>query len=60
MGHLLLPYGSHAVSGLMKERWDHQQALLAATGSLTFEPSQATLIRARVREFTGTMGNPYC
>ncbi len=50
MGHLLLPYGGHAVTGLMKAGWDTKQALLASTGSLTFEPSQAALIRARLRE----------
>ena len=50
MGHLLLPHGSHAVAGLMKGGWDTQQALLASTKGLTFEPSQAALIRARLRE----------
>src|SRR5262245_23270106 len=33
MGHLLLPYGQHAVTGIMKDGWDTQQALLASTGS---------------------------
>jgi hypothetical protein len=49
MGHLLLPYGSHAATGLMKAGWDNRQALLAATGSLTFEPSQTAQIRARLQ-----------
>ncbi len=50
MGHLLLPFGSHAVIGLMKDSWDSHQILLASAGTLTFEPSQAALIRARLRE----------
>jgi len=49
MGHLLLPSGAHAAGGLMKAGWDNQQAILAATGSLTFEASQAALIRTRLR-----------
>jgi hypothetical protein len=52
MGHLLLPYGSHTAAGLMKEGWDHQQALLAATGNLTFDSSQGALIRARLKRGT--------
>ncbi len=49
MGHLLLPYGSHAASGIMKAGWDRRQARLASMRSLTFEPSQAALIRAHLR-----------
>ncbi len=49
MGHLLLPYDAHAATGLMKAGWDTQQAFLAGSGALTFEPSQATLIRTRLR-----------
>jgi len=49
MGHLLLPFGSHAVVGLMKDSWDAHQTLLASAGTLTFEPRQAALIRARLR-----------
>ena len=58
MGHLLLPHGSHAAAGLMKAGWDKQQALLAEMGSLTFEDSQATLIRARLRNARETAPNP--
>ena len=50
MGHLLLPYGSHAASGITKAGWGTQQSRLASTHSLTFEPSQAALIRARLRQ----------
>ena len=49
MGHLLLPYGAHAATGLMKAGWDTRQAFLAASGALTFDPSQAALIRTRLR-----------
>ena len=49
MGHLRLPYGSHAASGIMKAGCDTQQARLASTHSLTFEPRQAALIRARLQ-----------
>jgi len=52
MRHLLLPYGGHAAAGLMKAGWDNQQAILAATGSLTFEPSQAAMIRAGLKRET--------
>ena len=50
MGHLLLPYGSHAVSGIMMAGWGTQQSRLASEHSLTFEPSQAALIRARLSQ----------
>ena len=55
MGHLLLPYGSHSAAGLMKAGWDSQQGILASTGSLTFAPGQGELIRARLRNSTGTL-----
>jgi hypothetical protein len=58
MGHLLLPYGSHAAAGLMKAGWDKQQALLAAMGNLTFEDNQAALIRGRLRNARETASNP--
>ena len=53
MGHLLLPFDSHAVIGLMKDSWDAHQTLLASARTLTFEPSQAALIRARLRNSAG-------
>jgi hypothetical protein len=52
MGHLLLPYRSHTASGLMKGGWDSQQTRLATTGGMTFEESQAGLIRARVQQMS--------
>jgi hypothetical protein len=58
MGHLVLPYGAHAAAGLMKAGWDTQQAYLAATGALTFEPSQAALIRKRLRRASQASADP--
>ena len=55
MGHLLLPHDAHAAAGLMKRGWDNHQAILAATGSLTFEASQAAQIRTRLQ---GRTPNP--
>jgi len=55
MGHLLLPHDAHAAAGLMKRGWDNRQAILAATGSLTFEASQAAQIRTRLQ---GRTPNP--
>jgi hypothetical protein len=49
IGHLLLPYDSHANSGLMRGGWDTRQALSASRGSLTFTPQEAALIRARLQ-----------
>jgi len=49
MGHLLLPYGSHSVTGLMKGVWDTRQAVLASTSALTFDQDQAATIRARLK-----------
>ena len=55
MGHLLLPYGSHTSSGLMKSGWDRHQAVLAVTGNLIFVPAQAATIRARLSNFEGML-----
>ena len=49
MGHLLLPYGAHAVAGLMRPEWDRAQVRAAAEGLLTFTPDQAALIRERLQ-----------
>jgi hypothetical protein len=58
MGHLLLPYGSHALSGLMREGWDAQQTRLASTSELTFAPDQAATIRARLQRAHESLPNP--
>ena len=52
MGHLLLPYGSHSVAGLMKENWDTSQAAQASRRSLTFSSEEAEAIRVRLRDFS--------
>jgi hypothetical protein len=45
IGHLFLPYGKHAVSGVMRAAWDRAQAMNAAAGFLTFTPSQVSFMR---------------
>ena len=57
MGHLLLPYGSHTATGLMKGDWDRGQASLAAIGALKFAPNQTALIRGRLLETNGMMAS---
>jgi hypothetical protein len=49
MGHLLLPNGAHASTGVMRQEWDKTQAKNAATGLLTFTPDEASVIRERLR-----------
>lgn len=49
MGHLLLPYGAHALAGVMRPEWDRAQVKNAAAGTLTFTPDQAALIRERLQ-----------
>ena len=51
MGHLLLPYGAHSVTGLMRPDWDRSQVQAANRGLLTFTPAQAGLIRERLQAF---------
>lgn len=57
MGHLLLPYGSHSMAGLMKGGWDTRQAVLASMGALTFDANQAAVVRARLLKPEGTMAH---
>ena len=49
LGHLLLPYGSHSIAGIMRGEWDRSQVALAASGTLRFTPVQVDLIRARLQ-----------
>jgi hypothetical protein len=49
LGHLLLPYGSHSVAGIMRPSWDRIQVDDAARGTLRFTPAQAALIRERLQ-----------
>jgi hypothetical protein len=52
MGHLLLPYPSHAVTGIMHEAWDGSELRDLTNGSLRFTPEQASAIRARASSFS--------
>jgi hypothetical protein len=49
MGHMLLPYGSHTLQGIMREEWDRAQFEAIAKGILTFTAQHSDLIRAHVR-----------
>jgi hypothetical protein len=54
IGHLLLPYDSHARSGLMQGGWDQEQARRAEMGLVTFTPDEAALIRRRLETVNAT------
>ena len=47
MGHLLLPYPSHSVTGIMHAAWSGEQLRDIGAGTLRFTPAQARAIRAR-------------
>jgi hypothetical protein len=48
LGHLLLPYGGHSLTGVMRGAWDGTQANQATLGLLTFTTAEAALIRDRL------------
>jgi hypothetical protein len=48
MGHVLLPPPGHAPTGIMRPVWDGRDIRHAVLGSLTFTPTQAALIQAKV------------
>jgi hypothetical protein len=48
IGHLLLPFGSHSLTGIMREQWDLPQLWAAEMGWLSFTDDQVKLIRATV------------
>jgi hypothetical protein len=48
LGHLLLPYPAHSMTGLMKAEWSRDDLYLAQRRSLIFTPEQAQLIRTRL------------
>ena len=54
IGHLLLPYDSHARSGLMQGGWDQKQARRAEMGLVTFTSDEAALIRRRLETVNAT------
>jgi len=47
MGHLLLPYPSHAVTGIMHTDWDGADFAQMSADTLRFTPGQASAIRVR-------------
>jgi hypothetical protein len=55
LGHLLLPHGSHAKSGIMTAEWDRKQIEQIGRGWLSFTREQEEAIRARV---SGGRNNP--
>ena len=50
LGHLLLPYGQHAVVGVMRPKWDRAQVENAAAALLTVKPGEVAIIRRRLSE----------
>jgi hypothetical protein len=48
LGHMLLPNGKHAQSGLMAGPWDPGHFRAASAGLLAFSPDSATLIQREV------------
>lgn len=48
IGHLLLPYGSHSDTGIMKGHWDVEELRRLEPDTLRFTPWQAQMIRGRM------------
>jgi hypothetical protein len=48
VGHLLLPPGSHAMTGLMQPQWHDDDFYLAAKGTLGFSNGEAQRMRDRI------------
>ena len=53
IGHLLLPYPSHAITGIMRADWDGGDFQQMGTGSLRFTPTQASAIRTTAMGWSG-------
>jgi hypothetical protein len=49
IGHLLLPFGTHSKTGVMRGHWDTPQVRNAVLGQLQFTAEQAALIRLKLR-----------
>ncbi len=47
MGHLLLGSNAHAVSGIMRARWEGEELRRIAMGTLLFTPQQAERMRGK-------------
>lgn len=50
MGHLLLPYPAHSMTGITRPAWDGDDLRHIASGSLQFTAVQGAAIRAKVSE----------
>ena len=57
LGHLLLPYDAHSLTGVMRGAWDRAQARNATAGTLTFNPDQARQIRERLSASAGPIAH---
>jgi hypothetical protein len=55
LGHLLLPYGSHSDTGVMRGRWEVRELQRLDVRQLGFTPFQAQQIRRRA---SGSFGAP--
>jgi hypothetical protein len=55
LGHLLLPYGSHSDTGVMRGRWEPRELQRLDVRQLGFTPFQAQQIRLRA---SGSFGAP--
>jgi hypothetical protein len=49
IGHLLLGPNSHAVGGVMQERWGRRQVDQALMGWMLFLPEQSQVMRAKIQ-----------
>jgi hypothetical protein len=48
LGHLLLPYGSHSATGLMRARWQTADFKALSTGSLRFSEKESVTMREQI------------
>ena len=55
LGHLMLPRGYHSNTGLMRERWDRQQAQKAMWGQLAFSSQEAESIRSSAVDLAASL-----
>jgi hypothetical protein len=52
VGHLLLPYGSHAANGIMRRDWTQSDYQKARLGQLLFTEAEGRLMRAELARTT--------
>jgi hypothetical protein len=50
IGHLLLPYPSHSIAGIMHANWNGDELRDIGAGTLRFTPGEASAIRARASQ----------